>query len=82
MISERLVIIKMTKQDCVNYCYNSIVQSWKQRPKATEYNARGEFYADCLRVCKENGYVDACFDDIWNRACKRYAIEKSCYRSN
>ena len=61
----------MNKRDVINYCIEQQKQIRSTQPTdnlTADFAERQQVYAHCKQVAAENGYVDKCFEQLWNKA--------------
>ena len=67
----------MTKRECIDYIYQKQNEAHKEQLRRIKnktgnaHEAITECYQHCKQICKDNGYVDICFENLWNMAIHR-----------
>ena len=72
--------MKITKQDCVDYCYRALENQMAREmsdfyKSVIEMNrARDTVYMECKLFCYKNGEMLYTFADIWSKAIRKFQI--------
>lgn len=62
----------MNKRECIEMIKIEQEKSWEA---PTDFAKRAKAYEKAKQICAENGYVDECFSDLWNKATDERARE-------